>query len=113
MFKHCADVNIETQNLRNHCTRKSDNERKDKMARVGVILSIMLVVTLVSYADVEVQTEQLNPADSASKFTTIVGPSKSDIASDAQFKIVFDAIRELMRPPQPKRRRVGFKTKPD
>jgi hypothetical protein len=29
---------------------------------------------------------------------------------DAQFKVVFDAIRELMAPPQPKRRRLGFRT---
>jgi hypothetical protein len=27
---------------------------------------------------------------------------------DAQFKVVFDAIRELMTPPEPKRRRSGF-----
>jgi hypothetical protein len=27
---------------------------------------------------------------------------------DAQFKVVFDAIRELMTPPSPKRRRIGF-----
>jgi len=27
---------------------------------------------------------------------------------DAQFKIVFDAIRELMIPPEPARRRIGF-----
>ena len=28
---------------------------------------------------------------------------------DRQFKVVFDAIRELMRPPEPpKRRRIGF-----
>jgi len=27
---------------------------------------------------------------------------------DAQFKGVFDAIRELMTPPSPKRRRIGF-----
>ncbi len=27
---------------------------------------------------------------------------------DAQFKIVFDAIRELMKPPEPKRRQIGF-----
>ena len=27
---------------------------------------------------------------------------------DAQFKMVFDAIRQLMTPPQPKRRRIGF-----
>jgi hypothetical protein len=30
---------------------------------------------------------------------------------DAQFKVVFDAIRELMTPPEPKRRRIGFKRK--
>jgi len=27
---------------------------------------------------------------------------------DAQFKVVFDAIRELMTPPEPKRKRIGF-----
>ena len=27
---------------------------------------------------------------------------------EAQFKVVFDAIRELMTPPTPKRRRIGF-----
>lgn len=27
---------------------------------------------------------------------------------DAQFKVVFDAIRELMAPPSPKQRRIGF-----
>lgn len=29
---------------------------------------------------------------------------------DSQFKIVFDAIRELMTPPEPKRRRLGFRS---
>jgi hypothetical protein len=27
---------------------------------------------------------------------------------DAQFKIVFDAIRQLMAPPEPKRRKIGY-----
>jgi hypothetical protein len=27
---------------------------------------------------------------------------------DAQFKVVFDAIRQLMTPPEPKRRRIGY-----
>ncbi|MDD3581307.1 MAG: ORF6N domain-containing protein [Desulfobacca sp.] len=27
---------------------------------------------------------------------------------DAQFKVVFEAIRQLMTPPEPKRRRIGF-----
>ena len=27
---------------------------------------------------------------------------------DAQFKVVFDAIRQLMEPPKTKRRRIGF-----
>ncbi len=27
---------------------------------------------------------------------------------DSQFKAIFDVIRELMRPPQPKKRPVGF-----
>jgi len=30
---------------------------------------------------------------------------------DAQFKIVFDALRELMTPPAPKQRRIGFLVK--
>jgi hypothetical protein len=29
---------------------------------------------------------------------------------DAQFKVVFDAIRQLMEPPPPKRRSIGFHT---
>jgi hypothetical protein len=28
---------------------------------------------------------------------------------DGQFKVVFDAIRELMQPPEPERRRIGFR----
>jgi hypothetical protein len=32
---------------------------------------------------------------------------------DVQFKGVFDAIRSLMQPPQPKKRRIGFATGPD
>jgi hypothetical protein len=27
---------------------------------------------------------------------------------DAQFRVVFDAIRELMKPPEPETRRIGF-----
>jgi len=30
---------------------------------------------------------------------------------DAQFKIVFDAIRQLMTPPEPKRKQIGFHVK--
>ena len=30
---------------------------------------------------------------------------------DAQFKVVFDAIRQLMMPPEPKRKRIGFHAK--
>jgi hypothetical protein len=30
---------------------------------------------------------------------------------DAQFKVVFDAIRQLMTPPEPKRRKIGFLVK--
>ncbi|MSP40422.1 MAG: ORF6N domain-containing protein [Deltaproteobacteria bacterium] len=30
---------------------------------------------------------------------------------DGQFKIVFDALRELMTPPEPKKRRIGFLVK--
>lgn len=32
---------------------------------------------------------------------------------DAQFKVVFDAIRELMTPPEPKRRPIGFNVNRD
>jgi len=30
---------------------------------------------------------------------------------DAQFKVVFDAIRELMAPPESKKRKIGFLVK--
>jgi hypothetical protein len=30
---------------------------------------------------------------------------------DAQFKFVFDAIRELMTPPEPKRQKIGFRSR--
>jgi hypothetical protein len=30
---------------------------------------------------------------------------------DAQFKIVFDAIRQLMTPPEPNKRKIGFLVK--
>ncbi|MEW6659964.1 MAG: ORF6N domain-containing protein [Thermodesulfobacteriota bacterium] len=32
---------------------------------------------------------------------------------DTQFKVVFDAIRKLMAPPEPKRRRIGFQVQED
>jgi hypothetical protein len=32
---------------------------------------------------------------------------------DVQFKVVFDAIRKLMQPPEPKKKRIGFATNPD
>jgi hypothetical protein len=32
---------------------------------------------------------------------------------DVQFKVVFDAIRQLMRPPEPKKKRIGFVTDDD
>ncbi|MGH9969300.1 MAG: hypothetical protein ACREBG_16085 [Pyrinomonadaceae bacterium] len=30
---------------------------------------------------------------------------------DAQFKVVFDAIRHLMTPPEPKRKQIGFQAR--
>jgi hypothetical protein len=30
---------------------------------------------------------------------------------DAQFRVVFDAIRELMKPPEPNKRKIGFLVK--
>ena len=32
---------------------------------------------------------------------------------DAQFKVVFDAIRELMRPPAKSKRKIGFRREED
>jgi hypothetical protein len=32
---------------------------------------------------------------------------------DTQFKVVFGAIRQLMAPPEPKRRPIGFRVKED
>jgi hypothetical protein len=43
-------------------------------------------------------------ADLARKLATI------EKKYDAQFKVVFDAIRELMTPPSPARREIGFHT---
>ncbi|MDP3775108.1 MAG: hypothetical protein Q8Q85_12670 [Gemmatimonadales bacterium] len=34
---------------------------------------------------------------------------ESEKKYDAQFRVVFDAIRELMVPPAPVRRRIGFR----
>lgn len=31
---------------------------------------------------------------------------------DAQFKVVFEALRQFMVPPEPKRRRIGFQSEP-
>ncbi|MBT9168507.1 MAG: hypothetical protein DDT19_01852 [Syntrophomonadaceae bacterium] len=30
---------------------------------------------------------------------------------DSQFKVVFDAIRQLMTPPEPKKRKIGFEVR--
>jgi len=30
---------------------------------------------------------------------------------DAQFKVVFDAIRQLMAPPEPKKKKIGFQVR--
>ncbi len=35
--------------------------------------------------------------------------SELETRYDAQFKVVFDAIRQLMAPPEAKRRKIGFK----
>jgi hypothetical protein len=32
---------------------------------------------------------------------------------DVQFRVIFDAIRRLMQPPEPKKKRIGFATGPD
>jgi phage regulator Rha-like protein len=34
-----------------------------------------------------------------------------ELKYDAQFKVVFDAIRQLMTPPEPKRKQIGFHAK--
>ncbi len=39
---------------------------------------------------------------------------ESKLAShDKNFQVVFDALRKLMQPPEPKKRRIGFATDPD
>jgi hypothetical protein len=39
---------------------------------------------------------------------------ESKLAShDKSFQVVFDALRKLMQPPEPKKRRIGFATDPD
>lgn len=37
--------------------------------------------------------------------------NKMEKKYDAQFRLVFDAIRELMTPPEPKKRKIGFLVK--
>ena len=37
--------------------------------------------------------------------------NKMEKKYDAQFRVVFDAIRELMTPPEPKKRKIGFLVK--
>ena len=37
--------------------------------------------------------------------------NKMEKKYDAQFRVVFDAIRELMKPPEPKKRKIGFLVK--
>ncbi len=32
---------------------------------------------------------------------------------DSQFKVVFDAIRQLMKPDEPKKKPIGFRREPD
>jgi hypothetical protein len=49
----------------------------------------------------------LTNADLARKLTAL------EAKHDSQFKIVFDAIRQLMTPPEPPRRRIGFHVKSD
>jgi hypothetical protein len=39
-------------------------------------------------------------------------PGREEKKYDSQFRVVFDAIRELMEEPEPKVRRIGFKTQP-
>jgi hypothetical protein len=49
--------------------------------------------------------------DRYSIFKKSVSPTRLEALEkkyDAQFKMVFDTIRELMRPPQPKKRPIGF-----
>lgn len=41
--------------------------------------------------------------------TSLASSMRFEKKYDTQFKIVFDAIRKLMTPPQPKRIRIGFR----
>jgi hypothetical protein len=53
--------------------------------------------------------EQLERLELASEFEELARKLAAlEKKYDAQFKVVFDAIRELMAPPPPKRRRIGF-----
>ena len=74
----------------------------------------MLSSILKSRRAVQVNIEIMRSFRSTPKATCV---SHADLARkldslekkyDAQFKVVFDAIRQLMTPPEPKRRRIGF-----
>ena len=52
------------------------------------LLSASLALASAAFAEVTVQTEQLNPADPSWNFKTIPRPSKSDIAQSAKVTMV-------------------------
>jgi hypothetical protein len=55
---------------------------------LSTLLGASLVMTSAAFAEIVVQTEQLNPADPAWNFKTIPRPSKSDLAVGAKITMV-------------------------
>ena len=48
------------------------------------------------------------------RFATKLAELESKLAThDKSFQIVFAALRQLMQPPEPKKKRIGFATDPD
>jgi hypothetical protein len=70
---------------------------------VAVRASIAVVRAFVRLRQLLVSHEEL-----ARKLDTL---EKKFEKHDAQFRVVFDAIRQLMVPPPTTRRRIGFKTR--
>jgi alpha-mannosidase len=56
-------------------------------SRLLLALGVSCLIASVACAAVHVQTEQLNPSDSAWRFKAIPGPSKSDIATGTKVKV--------------------------
>jgi ORF6N domain len=74
----------------------------------AVKMSVLVVRTFVRMRPFLNPLNGLNGAKRLNDWNGWNGWNGLEKKYDAQFKVVFDAIRELMAPPTPKRRKIGF-----